>query len=186
MSELRAATTQEHRELEEEVGIAESLQSQEGYRSLLGAFYGFVAPLEARLAQFRWEVLNLRFDKRRKAGLLERDLLTLGIDPATLPQCDELPELGNLEEACGALYVMEGSTLGGQHISRVARQAGLTESAIHYFQSYGPRVAEMWKELGEALNAFAETGERSPQLVEGARKTFRAFQHWFQECRTAK
>lgn len=184
MSDLRASTAQEHQELEDEVGIAESLKSRDGYRSLLEAFYGFVAPLEARLAQFSWDKLNLDFDERRKAHLLERDLTELGVDAATLPRCEDLPALESFEQACGALYVMEGSTLGGQHILRMARQEGLPESATHYFQSYGPRVGEMWKQLGERLTAYAETDERSARMIDGARKTFRAFQHWFQTCRT--
>ena len=186
MSDLRASTAKEHQELEDEVEIAESLKSQEDYRSLLEAFYGFVAPLDARLAQFPWEKLNLSFDERRKAHLLERDLTDLGAVVSTLPQCEDLPVLENFEQACGALYVMEGSTLGGQHILRMVRQAGLPESATQYFQSYGARVGEMWKHLGEALNAYAEGDDRSPHMIEGARRTFRSFQHWFQTCRTLK
>ena len=186
MSALRASTAQEHQELEDEVGIVESLKSEDGYRNLLETFYGIVAPLEAQLAQFPWEKLELNFNQRRKAHLLERDLSDLGVDTSTLPQCDELPALESFEEACGALYVSEGSTLGGQHILRMARQAELPESATRYFQSYGPRVGEMWKDLGGAFNSYAEGGERSPRLIDGARKTFRAFQHWFQTCRASK
>ena len=186
MSELRASTAHEHRELEDEVEIVECLKSVERYRSLLEVFFGFVEPLEAQLANYSWERLGLNFDERRKARVLENDLRALGVDASTLPRCEELPELVSFEEACGALYVMEGSTLGGQHILRMARESGLPEGATHYFQSYGVRVGEMWRELGAALNAHAEPGERSPQVVEGARKTFRAFQHWFQECRATK
>jgi heme oxygenase (biliverdin-IX-beta and delta-forming) len=148
MSELRDATAREHQELEDEVAISESLKSEETYRSLLEEFYGFVAPLEARMAAFPWAEAGIDFEVRRKAHLLEADLIQLGGTPSAVPKCEALPVLENFAEACGALYVMEGSTLGGQHILRMARQANLPESAAKYFRSYGEKVGEMWKSLG--------------------------------------
>ena len=184
MNELRASTSREHQELEEEVAIGESLKSEDGYRRLLEAFYGFVQPLEAHLAKYSWHDVGLDFEERRKARLLETDLFSVGVSPADVARSNSLPVLRGLADACGALYVMEGSTLGGQHILRMARQANLPDSATNYFRSYGERVGEMWTSFGARLNAFAQEGDCSAQMIEGARNTFRAFQNWFQECRT--
>jgi heme oxygenase len=123
--------------------------------------------------------LGIDFQERRKASLLEKDLVAVGTPPELVERCRWLPDASSLDRACGALYVMEGSTLGGQHISRMASQAHVDEKVLHYFKSYGARVGEMWKSLGEALNRFAEIGGDESEIVEGARDTFEALRAWF-------
>jgi heme oxygenase (biliverdin-IX-beta and delta-forming) len=178
MSVLRASTEEEHRELEDTVAISSHLTSVESYRRLLEAFYGFVAPIEAALARHDWEDLGVEFSERRKLPLIEADLRELGSDPDKVPHCEGLPEFADKAAACGAFYVMEGSTLGGQHISRMARN--IPGSALRYFQSYGERVGEMWKAFGASVNEFAERCGNTSRMVEGARATFVALERWFQ------
>jgi heme oxygenase len=186
MSALRAATSREHQELEDRVAVTEQLESSESYQRMLEAFYGFVKPFEAALAQWDWQRAGIDFSERRKAALLEQDLQTLGTNPAEVAECGELPEFSTLAEACGALYVMEGSTLGGQQITRLAEKAGVDDAATNYFRSYGPRVGEMWKSFGAAVNRFAENAGNEDAIIEGARRTFRALQAWFESRLVAR
>ena len=181
MSELRAQTAGEHRELENVVAINERLQSVESYRQLLEVFYGFVVAMEWELARFDWGQFQIRFEDRRKANLLEHDLRHLGVEPTTVPCCAELPAFQNQEEAAGALYVLEGSTLGGRYISQLAAKAEIPYEATAYFRSYGERVREMWTEFAAQLNRFIVQPESIVASVDGARKTFDAFRGWFAE-----
>lgn len=179
MSRLREETARQHAQLEETVAIEQRLRSPAAYRELLESFYGFVKPFENVLAVHDWARAGIDFQVRRKASLLEKDLVAVGSAPELVEQCQWLPDASSFDRACGALYVMEGSTLGGQHISRMASQVHVDDEALHYFKSYGGRVGEMWKSLGEALNRFATAGGDESEIVEGARDTFEALRAWF-------
>jgi heme oxygenase len=59
------------------------------------------------------------------------------------------------------LYVLEGSTLGGQILTRqIHDQLGFTpEYGCQFFSRYGPRVYEMWKTFGQKAEAFCLANE---------------------------
>src|SRR5262245_27999590 len=114
---LKTQTRPLHDGLEARVDIVRRLQSRGSYVNLLAAFYGYYEPLERallRVAQLPTVIVDLA--ARRKVALLERDLAELDVDPAKLPQCDQLPALDSCGAAVGCLYVVEGATLGGQII----------------------------------------------------------------------
>jgi heme oxygenase (biliverdin-IX-beta and delta-forming) len=179
MSRLREKTARQHIQLEDAVEIEQRFQSPAAYRELVEIFYGFVRPIEMSLAQHDWSQAGLDFTEREKAALLERDLLAVGSSPEAVDQCMILPDVSSIDRAFGALYVMEGSTLGGQHISRLATQRGIGLESLNYFKSYGFRVGEMWKSFGDALNRFAETRGDSEEIVSGAQDTFESLRGWF-------
>lgn len=180
ISRLRAETAQQHTQLEEAVEIEQRLQSPEAYRELLGIFYGFVLPIERLLAAHDWAQAGLDFAEREKAALIERDFATLGSSPEAADRCEDLPDVSSIDRAFGAFYVMEGSTLGGQHICRIATQRNIGPESLNYFRSYGPpRVGVMWKSFGDALNRFAETRGNPGEIIKGAQDTFDSLRTWF-------
>ena len=69
------------------------------------------------------------------------------------------------------MYVMEGSTLGGQVIAR--RLALPLRSLV----PYGSRTGAMWRAFGAAARASLGPAERGLAL-EGARETFAVLQAW--------
>ena len=93
-----------------------------------------------------------------------------------------LPDLTDVVNGFGCLYVLEGSTLGSQFISRhVQKILGVTpEGGGRYFHGYGERTGEMWREFGAALTAFAVERETQDRIVENAIATFRRLRGWFQ------
>jgi heme oxygenase len=184
MSELRAATGGQHAELEKAVAIEDRFRSPEAYRELLEIFYGFVRPIESLLSAHDWAGVGLNFLERAKSSLLEKDLKVAGSAAVMVEKCESMPDVSTIDRAFGALYVMEGSTLGGQQISRMARQAKISPDALTYFRSYGERVGEMWKSFGEALNRFAESRGDASEIIHGAQDTFDALRAWFL-CRLA-
>ena len=184
LERLRAETRTLHEELERRVDIMTRLNDLASYRELLEAFYGFYQPTEASLARLvQSQMVGLDFEPRRKAGLLEGDLLALGREPAEVATCGKLVMLNSVEEALGCMYVLEGATLGGQIIRRqVAERLGLnTSNGCGFFGSYGDRVGEMWKEFRQAVIEHADRIERQDAIVVAAKETFAMFGAWISE-----
>ena len=71
--------------------------------------------------------------------LIAEDLRVLGAPLPTIADQAYLPSIPGTAEAIGALYVMEGSTLGGQIIKKmIAKQLGTAEDhATSFFNGYG-------------------------------------------------
>lgn len=181
MIRLREETRTEHVRLETFVDIPTRLASNESYRWLLKRFYGFYLPFEPALREATPE-LGLDMTSRTKLPSLERDLVALGIDPQTVPLCSEIPELDE-GQAVGAWYVLEGSTLGGQIISRMLaerRQIGLDNGGA-FFAGYGGENGPMWRSFGAAANEWLIRHEATADAVVGAKITFAAIERWMKE-----
>jgi heme oxygenase len=184
MQRLKRDTQFHHEQIERIVDLPSRLRSREAYRAVLVQFYGFYAPLEASLHRIEGLILALSdVAARRKAGLIARDLLALGLSPSelpALPRCGDLPALPDVAHALGCLYVLEGATLGGQIIARqlAAGPSVTADSGGAFFSGYGPETGPMWRSFGTGLAAYVTTPEREAGVVTAARETFRAFERW--------
>jgi heme oxygenase len=178
---LRQETAQSHRELEESVQIARALKDESTYRRLLEVFHGFYYPMEELLSDsHEWELQGLEFDQRRKADWIKQDLQTLGlgIDRINnLPTCEDLPAVNENDLAFGSFYVLEGSTLGGRHISAMLQDKPISEHARRFFRGYGEETGNMWKQFCNALEQYAEHADHE-KIIRGADATFRSLQRW--------
>ncbi len=145
------------------------------YRRLLERFHGFHRALEPALA-VRLDAALLR--GRSKLSALEHDLVTCGMrsqEIAALPVA-VLPPLLDRAEAMGALYVAEGSTLGGRLIGRHLRgNPSVPMEAQRYFNVYGEQTGERWRETCSALDASVANGDRT---VHAANAVFAALLGW--------
>lgn len=89
------------------------MKSIDDYVLLLQSFYSYFGGLEKLINRhIRLHILP-DYQQRRKADLVAADLSTLGAKVPLMASEDCLPKIANTAEALGALYVMEGSTLGG-------------------------------------------------------------------------
>lgn len=182
---LREHTGRLHAQVEHTVNVPERLRSVTAYTRLLARFHGYYAPLEDRLAGVAdADVLGLDFAGRRKAHLLRDDLATLGMARASidgLPRCFDLPVVTDPGDALGCLYVLEGATLGGQVVRRLAeRSLGLCPGrGCSFFTSYGERVGEMWGAFCRVLedHAAAKPGA-GDRIVAAAVGTFAGLDRW--------
>jgi len=176
---LKQRTAAHHRRLETEANIWPSLSSLDEYRKLIVSMFGIYKTLELRLEAVENLLIFLPdVGDRWKAPTLARDLAALGVFPESTLMCTEVVAMLNVAEAFGCLYVLEGSTLGGQIISRQLRaKLGLTpENGSAFFSSYGPRVGQMWKVFGECLESFCSTHPAChEEIVQGALATFEYF-----------
>ncbi len=184
LQQLKHDTRCYHQQIERTLNLETRCQSLDGYRDVLGQFYGFYAPVETVLAQVAdlSGVLN-DLDQRHKTQLIVQDLHALGVSTsamATLPLCSNVPDLPGVPQALGCLYVLEGATLGGQIIVRQLQQyLGITSTwGSAFFNSYGPHTGSMWRTFGTQLSAYATTLERTTTILAAAQQTFRAFDYW--------
>lgn len=180
---LREETRELHLALESRVDVMKPDLRPGEYRRLLEDFYGFYAPLEARLQEARpyGAEFDAFYGDRWKAPSLRRDLLSLGLTAGEvdrLPRCDALPETGTPARALGCLYVLEGATLGGRVITRhVRRTLGLRECGCAFFTSYGERVGDRWREFRAELRRRAP-GLVGDEVVASACDTFASLKNW--------
>lgn len=180
---LKAATDTLHRETERLFALEARVAHRDTYRDLLIALYGFHAPLEQKLRELKFATALDMPARLIKSAWIAEDLKALGLDGTAitrLPHCAELPELATTAEAFGALYVIEGATLGGQLITRVIRdRLGLTpENGGRFFASYGAFTGPMWRNFVSALDAEGVDPKQAAIMERAAAGTFNAFCSW--------
>ncbi len=138
--------------------------------------YGFLAPYETALQQHAaefspaWELAE-----RLRAHLILQDLELPEAAPG-LPLCPAMPPLHTRLQLLGAMYVLEGSTLGGQLITRQLAQAGIPLRA--YFTGYGARTGPRWKAFCQLLTEAVPTGPDHDDVVASAGLTFQRLDQW--------
>jgi Heme oxygenase len=183
---LKSETADAHTALEQNLNLFEQVRTKEDYRRLLTRFFTLHEPLEQRLADaLDWPAHGFDFASRRKAPLARHDLLTLGATAAdidALPRATALPTIDSNAAAVGCLYVLEGSTLGGQFISKhFASTLGFSpDTGGKFFHGYGPHTATRWREFtqwAEQQNPSAAP-DFDTAAVAAARNTFHSFAQW--------
>jgi heme oxygenase len=156
---LRARTRAAHERLNRHLLLADLMQPGYPLRSywlVLSAYYHFYRGMEA-LIESASEQLKSGFDymPRRKHRWLRQDLVdSFHIDPEDffwLPARRFLPiRIEDQADLVGALYVIEGATLGGQAISRHIQAGRLGVTAEHggrFFNGYGEQTTTRWHEF---------------------------------------
>jgi heme oxygenase len=122
---------------------------------------------------------------RRRSSLLHADLETLGwktsdASPAALRYAvqtmnDTVVPGDPRAVFLGRMYVMEGSTLGGQYIARHLEQQLRLPHGVgnSYFVGYGEQTGERWREVREVLAALPD--EHAETVVRSAKNMFQLF-----------
>jgi len=158
---LRHETRDDHAAVDAAYGRFD-LGQRDGYAAFLTAHASVLPALEALL-----EPGELVPHWRGRAEALAQDLVDLGL-PAPVAQSVELPD--GTAARWGAIYVLEGSRLGGVVLSRRVPE-GLPS---RFLDSAHPAGA--WRDL---LVGLDRAGERSPdaaaEAVEAARQVFREY-----------
>jgi heme oxygenase len=186
---LKAATRELHHSVENRVDIYSAVKDIEAYRRLLQQFLGFFQPLEGQLRTVpEIQVVIPDFEGRMRSRLLEADLAEVGLSGAEireLPRCSNLPRTLDASHALGCLYVLEGSTLGGQVIAReIAIQNAEASRACRFFRSDDDHVGLRWKRFAAAVEAYGEDHpSRSDVICDSALETFRCLEGWIDHCR---
>jgi heme oxygenase len=170
---LRRDTAGLHDEAERRLDLPQRLSSRQSYCDYLLCLWRLHAGFETAMAALDWHVTGLHFAARRRAHLLLDDLRAM--DAAPFPAAPPAIALGDIWHGVGVLYVLEGSTLGGQVILRAAT-AALGVDAAHgagFLAGHGRQNGAMWKALTEALDRIDPAHHDA--IVDGASQTFAAF-----------
>ena len=178
---LRTETRPYHDSLEQNTfnqALATGTLTAAATAHFLGRMYGFLAPYETALRTHRslftpaWEI-----DQRLRAHLIPTDLQLPAAAPG-LPLCAAMPPLHTRAQLLGAMSVMEGSTLGGQVITRQLAKADIPLRG--YFTGYGDRTGPQWKVFCQLLTE-AGTTANPDDIVASASFTFKQLDAWINQ-----
>lgn len=174
--ELKVVTKNDHEGLEQLMFVNDIMSGQlsiDQYKQILLINY---------LTHFYWEekvfsaladetASRLSLTHRKKLAALTVDMHETGLVPPGDMQPVTTPAFKSNAEALGAMYVMEGATLGGNMIvKRLKINPNFVGLSFHYYQVYGDEIATRWKEFCAVLNDQPET--MWAQTIDGAKKMF--------------
>jgi len=176
---LKKDTRPDHDRLEELLfvhSIMDGTLSLPEYKKILTTNYlihtTFEEPLFRALSPQLAE--ELKIHSRRKLPALLSDLREVDME-APYAGSVEQPDVAydNDPALLGALYVLEGATLGGHVIVKklaVNSMLNHLNLGFHYYRVYGDDLIANWKEFCGILNQQPETDY--PSILAGAKKMF--------------
>jgi heme oxygenase (biliverdin-IX-beta and delta-forming) len=177
MQRLRQETEVDHRAVEGAMPLMHEGLSKAQYVRCLRQIYGVVAAWEECAAEMAPQWLRPALFARLRKPLLERDLAWFSVEKDD--RRPTLPEMNDPPNFFGAMYVMEGSTLGGQIIARhVERVLHLNEGhGNSYFRGHGSQTGPMWKEFCEMLK-LRILDDQTDAVIISAKAMFNIFGAW--------
>ncbi len=177
---LKAATQDAHRDLDARVSTAHYFTSPAGYADWLATSYRFHSIAEKALEAGGVASMLTDWPARKKTPLIARDLADLGVAvalPVVGPSVsqvvgDDQFHLADANACLGALYVIEGASMGARVLLVAARRLGM--SAQHgarqltaAAESFGP-----WHTFVAMLEAAPSTTLGEAAMIDAARRTF--------------
>ena len=163
--ELRDATGEVHETLHhlpDFAALAEGRLSRDGHARLMqrmGGFYGMLDPLMIMASRGAEP-----YAYRPRAALF----------PGHGTGAVALPSLRSIEALAGAAYVVDGSVLGGQVLSRASAHAG----SHPYWQWCCAHGATVWREALALIDRVDTGHEARQRAITAARDVFDAFHVW--------
>lgn len=184
LDRLKQGTQVHHHSIENAIPVMRDDLTPEAYLKILKRFYGFHKTFEENLRRYpALQMIVADFPQRQKLHLLKEDLAFLGVEEESqhrLPILLEGLPINSIAEVLGSMYVMEGSTLGGQLISKHLQDLfGMKpQLGASYYNAYGDRTGKMWQSFKNSLKAYVKTPEQKSDAVHGAQRTFTCLQNW--------
>jgi heme oxygenase (biliverdin-IX-beta and delta-forming) len=181
LTALRDATADAHQALHVHPVLRDLVTprlTQDYYLAVLSGFYGFYAGIEPYLAKSGHPDLR-EFSPARATSDLASDLTRLSHKPENLSvYAPETVEF-DLARAVGFLYLREGSTLGGQQISKnLLKVLGLRPGVENrFFQGYGAETGAKWKAFQQKLLDLEDHVDHDA-ASESAFEFFTALDRW--------
>ena len=159
------------------------IESENDYIELLRCFYSFFNSVEQKMLQFVTEEVLYDIATRRNSSYILADIEELGGTIENLPEAI-VPEMNNTLDALSAMYVLEGSIMGGPYIVKMLEKRGM-DRAFSFFQGYGENSGRMFGIFAEVLNNYGKDSSQHERAIEVANETFKNFGDVFQVMTTA-
>ncbi|MEO8820787.1 MAG: biliverdin-producing heme oxygenase [Ginsengibacter sp.] len=182
--QLKQLTKRNHQQLEKLlIPHLRSVSTNKEYIQLLQIFYGFFGALEEKIKYYVGKEQLPDFTERRKTESIANDIQIMG---GTIPEKakgTDLPQIKNHLQALGALYVIEGSTLGGKIISQMmVKQLNLPDNkGVSFFSGYGADTERMWNSFKKILDNQYKNSAEADLIVKTANDTFLQFKLWIEK-----
>ena len=190
MNELRKYTKRAHDDLEEAAPMAQLMKPDltvSAYTNLLSRLLPFYRNLEDQLQSWglpepgappvEWKTPRLLNDLKVLTGDLHSCFTDMNVEVET-------PTIASRSAALGALYVLEGSALGGQIISRrLSRQPAIKSTgAWTFFTCYDQRELQLhWREFSRYMNDRSWDAKEEEAALRAAEATFDSLNNWMAE-----
>ena len=174
--------TKTHHQQVEKVLVQElkNLKNKDDYARLLERLLLFYKPIEVDLHEVIDDALIPDISERKHTQriLTDLELLEHGL-PMEFPKSQL--KISSPSYALGVLYVIEGSTLGGQVISKMIHNNLYLEGvdATNYFGSYTELNGDMWKKFGDRISEIENSVDQK-ELFQGAKDTFDSLKYWLE------
>ncbi len=178
---MRLATDAAHQRLHRHSGFAavqEGTISRTDYTKLLVRLEGFYIAFEA--------VTRTGNDR---SDWLAQDLETMRGEhwPGNSAQRPIMPKLDGEHGVLGALYVVEGSALGGRGLARgLDHLLGSGQlNGRRFFEGRGSSTGPAWRDFVSRLEFFTKEPAAQAAAIDAAVSTFSVFETWLAGWRTA-
>ncbi len=162
---LRAATAANHARVDEVYSSA-ALDDRTAYGRFLSAQAAAHLAVEDALSRSGVEAFVPDWPERRRGDALRADLAELGLD---VPQPMASPIFAEQPAMLGALYVLEGSRLGGTLLKRSV-PTGLPTRFL------GGADSSAWRALLTQLDEHLDEASKREAAIEAARQVFVLFE----------
>lgn len=182
--QLKEATKVAHQELEKTVVLRlKTIRSDSDYAAVLKCFYAYFSAIEHAIAPYINPSNLGDYQNRRNSSYLQKDIQDLGGNIEALPEVS-IPTIQSTADAFAALYVLEGSIMGGPYIVQMLQKYGLSKG-FSFFSGYGEQSQAMWQLFTTALNSVAKDADTELHMIARANETFDRFGDVFQKQPTA-
>ena len=152
------------------------------YIRLLQRTYSFFTTWETAASRAADNIILSLLRERSRLDALSHDLQFFQALPehAVMP-ASYLPQLNEPAKLLGSMYVIEGSTLGGQFIARMLEtKLQLAHgNGYSFFVGSGAATGTRWKAFGRYLADWSRANPtETDSIIASARQTFQAYGLW--------
>lgn len=149
------------------------IRSEEDYIEVLKGFYAYFFAVEQVMNKYITEEVLPDIKERRNSSYILKDIEALGGTIQDLPKA-VAPEMINTIDALSAMYVLEGSIMGGPHIVKMLKKQGI-DKGFSFFEGYGSESRKMFGKFAAILNLHGEDSDTHTKAVAMADETFTNF-----------
>jgi heme oxygenase (biliverdin-IX-beta and delta-forming) len=174
VSEYLKQNTAEYHDAAEKLFNSEKIFNKtftlEDYKKIIHTNYLMLLHSEDKIFDRLSEMAEkLQLDQRKKLPLIEKDIKSLSLKNK---EAGHIIEFNNEHEALGAMYVIEGSTLGGNVIAKqLSKTEGFDQVTFNFFGCYQENTGSMWKNFKEVLDTEVKE-ENYNEVLSGAKKLY--------------